>query len=499
MNYQKLLYYLFAAFIIIVSFFLYSSRFYPLLNSDDAINVLMAHYYQLPNDFYCWGQDRGGTLIPLISQIFIRLFHCSALISVSLSNYIILILGYAGLSSLIKSDFHKIILAIIWFLPFQRFVDLLRFPIGVECSLLGFSIILITWFEKGYILRKWYIKHVLLLLIILVGITAVWVSDLAMVSFTVLVFTLFLYNVFRDKRIIIDRIVLFYLIFGVGLCYLFINYARSFAVVKTPHYLSVNGICEIKHALILIKEAFLEVLTFSTTETVVSVYAYLAILFVVAFVGFGVKQRLFVGIHSNKWVMFFLADLAVVFIVFLLSSWVLKNNMGRWYYVATYISVFMAVILVLDNMAKTSTTKFFRWGILLLALVGAISPLHSMKYVYPQTLKPKVDVLGEFKQLGEIGVIAEYWNSYITACPAPDQIIATSNEESGVKSRKMADMVMARENIYVIKDMWMNTFPDTLKQFGHVLLKDGNPFELGGCSVCKYRKAEYYKSLSSHK
>jgi hypothetical protein len=229
------------------------------------------------------------------------------------------------------------------------------------------------------------------------------------------------------------------------------------------------------------------------------VYAYLAILFVVAFVGFGVKQRLFVGIHSNKWVMFFLADLAVVFIVFLLSSWVLKNNMGRWYYVATYISVFMAVILVLDNMAKTSTTKFFRWGILLLALVGAISPLHSMKYVYPQTLKPKVDVLGEFKQLGEIGVIAEYWNSYITACPAPDQIIATSNEESGVKSRKMADMVMARENIYVIKDMWMNTFPDTLKQFGHVLLKDGNPFELGGCSVCKYRKAEYYKSLSSHK
>jgi len=56
----------------------------------------LAYYYQLPQDIYCWGQDRGGTLIPLIAQIFIKLFGCSAVTAVSLSNYLLLIAGYLG-------------------------------------------------------------------------------------------------------------------------------------------------------------------------------------------------------------------------------------------------------------------------------------------------------------------------------------------------------------------------------------------------------------------
>ena len=109
-NFNRLSYYLAVFTIIIISFFLYSSNFYPLLCSDDALNILMAHYYKLPADFYCWGQDRGGTLIPLISQVFIKIFHFSALTSVSLSNYLILILGFLCFSSLFKTKYGKLIL-----------------------------------------------------------------------------------------------------------------------------------------------------------------------------------------------------------------------------------------------------------------------------------------------------------------------------------------------------------------------------------------------------
>jgi len=481
--------------IILLSFFLYSSRFYPLLNSDDALNILVAHYYKLPNDFYCWGQDRGGTLIPLISQIFIKLFNCSALIAVSLSNYLILILGYIGLSSLIKSNYYKIILAIIWFLPFQRFIDIVRFPIGVEYSLIGFSIFLICKLEDNDNLKSLR-KHILLILIVLLFTISVWVSDLAIVSITLLLSTLFLFNFLKNRQFKINKIVLFYTFIGAAFCYIFIKFAKSFAVIKTEKYLSINGISEVKSALLLLKEALWKNLTFSTNEIFVSIYTYLAILFIFFFVYYVLKKKLLTRLISNRWIVFFLADFVVIFTVLLLSSWVLVNGMGRWYFVATYISLSMSIVLSLDSIELSHKIKSLRWGILLLAVIGAISPIYTMKFDRPKSLKPMVDVVGEFKQLGEIGVIAEFWNSYIISCPDPELIKATPNDQSVVRNQEIVDMVFERENIYVIKDMWMKTFPDTLEEFGYVLLKADDQFSLGGCDVCKYKKTKLHKLFS---
>ncbi len=458
----------------------------------------MAHYYKLPNDFYCWGQDRGGTLIPLISQIFMKVFNCSSLISVSLSNYFILILGYIGLSSLIKSNYYKIILAIIWFLPFQRFIDIVRFPIGVEYSLLGLSIFLICKLEYNNNL-KWFIKHILLILIVSIFTISVWVSDLAIVSITILLFVLFLFYFLKNKKFKIDKIVLSYIFIGATFCYIFIKFAKSFAVTKTENYISINGINEVKNAMLLIKEAFWKNLTFSTNETFVSIYTYLAILFIFSFVFIILKKKMFIHLISNKWIVFFLTDFVVIFTVLLLSSWVLANGMGRWYFVATYISLSMSIILALDNIELSYKIKLLRWSILLLAMIGAISPIYTMKVDRPKSLKPMVDVVGEFKQLGEIGVIADFWNSYIISCPDPELIKATPNDQSGVRNQEIVDMVFERENIYVIKDMWMKTFPDTLEEFGYVLLKEGNQFRLGGCDVCKYAKTKTHKIFSLQK
>lgn len=484
-NYRQLSYYVLTVAIVVLSFFLYSSEFYPLLNSDDALNVLMAHYYRLPHDLYCWGQDRGGTLIPLISQLFMRIFHCPALLAVSLSNYLVLILGYIGLSSQIKSNYYKIVLAIIWFLPFQRFIDIVRFPIGVEYSLLGFSLFLIDKLLNGNNLKE-PVKHALFISVIVLFTLAVWVSDLAIVSIFLLILVSFLFFYKNNHKI--SKKALFYLVIGAVSCFSFIKFAKSFATQKTEGYLSLNGVHEIHNALFLIQKSFWEVLTFSTNEIFVSIYAYLAIIFVFSFGLVVIKKKMFRRLVSNPWIVFFMADFLVILTILLLSSWVLANGMGRWYFVATYISLSMAIVLALDGMEMCNTSKILKGGVLLLALIGAISPVYTMKYSNPKTLQPKADVVGEFKQLGEIGIIADFWNSYVTSCPDPEHIKATPHDRSDVRSRELVDMVFEEEKIYVIKDMWMETFPDTLEQFGHVLLKEGDPFRLGGCEVCKYKK-----------
>lgn len=122
----------------------------------------------------------------------------------------------------------------------------------------------------------------------------------------------------------------------------------------------------------------------------------------------------------------------------------------------------------------------------IIVIIGVLSPIYSMKYIYPKHLKPQVEVSSEFLQLGEIGIIAEYWNSYINSCPDPDKIIATSHDKSDVKNPDFVDKVFKRPRLYIIKDMWMETFPDTPNQFGRTLLKKRNSFTIANSRVCEY-------------
>lgn len=487
MDYRKALYYVILTAIVLLSFFLYSSRYYPLLNSDDALNVLMAHYYQLPNDFYCWGQDRGGTLIPLISQVFIKIFGCSALMAVSLSNYLLLVLGYLGLSSLIKSRYYKVIFAIIWFLPFQRFIDLTRFPIGVEYSLLGIAVFLICKIHE-HSLNDGIKKHFLLVLTVLVLILSVWVSDVSLVTIAILLFVLMLFYYVGYKSVKIDKTVVFYVIAGVVACWFFIDYAKSFVESRNARYLIVNDMGKLKTAFMYLGDIFADVLFFKTGEVFVSVYTYLAIVFIVCLTVFLFRKKARNTLIFNKWMVFFAIDTIVIFVVVMLSSWVLASHMARRYFVATYISLSMTVVLILDNLGKCS--KILRYGVLVLALVGAVSPVYTMKYVNPKRLTPMADVVGEFRQLGKIGVIANYWNAYRTSCPDPDMVVATPHDKSFVRNTKLVEMVFERDDIYVIRDSWMPDFSDTLRQFGHILTKVGEPFVIGDCDVCKYEKTE---------
>ena len=124
-------------------------------------------------------------------------------------------------------------------------------------------------------------------------------------------------------------------------------------------------------------------------------------------------------------------------------------------------------------------------------VIGSIGTVYNLNYVWPKSLTPKVEVVGEFQQLGKIGIIAEYWNSYIISCVNPGLIKATPHDKTGcVRNYELVDEVFKQKNIYVVKDMWLETFPDTLIQFNRVLVKDNSEFRIGDCEVCKYRKID---------
>lgn len=489
MNKNQILNIIFFTAIVVISFFLYSSRFYPLLNSDDALNVLMTYYYDLPNDFYCWGQDRGGTFIPLISQIFHKILGFSAVLSVSFSNYLVLLIGYIGFSSLFKNKTTKLLFALLWFFPPIRFIDLTRFPIGVQYSLIGISIYFIN--RINFINKNWINNHLLLICSIISLSISIWVSDLAIVTISVLVIILSFYYFIIEQNKSINKYILIYSAGGIIGISLFIKYAKSFATAVTTNYTKFNNWDTFKGAVNILKEAFLEVLSFKNDELFYSIYVWLAVVFCL-FLAVSYFNKNFIKLlKSNKWISFFIVDFCAIFGVILLSKWVFLNKMGRWYFVTSYISFSLFSLLLFDNIQLGAIKRKVATSLLFLTIIiGSLSTIHYLKFISPKRLSSQIKLRSEFLTLGEIGIIGEFWNSYISACPDPSRIKATAHDKSGIRNQKLVDEVFAQPNLYVIKDMWMKDFPDTLFQFGYMLKKSGNSFRLGDCDVNKYDKVK---------
>jgi hypothetical protein len=181
------------------SFFLYSSLFYPLLNSDNAVTILMVHYFDLPGDLYFWGQDRLGSLIPLLGQIPNKFFGLSPILSESIIHYGILLAGFLAFSTFIRSNFYKTLFAVIWFFPPMRLIDVTQFAFGIHYSLIAIICYLINKLtNKEKILNRLRYYTILSIATLLMIIT-IWVSDMAIVSAGILV-VINLFFFIKNKR-----------------------------------------------------------------------------------------------------------------------------------------------------------------------------------------------------------------------------------------------------------------------------------------------------------
>lgn len=479
--------YIIIGLLFLLSFRFYSSIYYPILNTDNAVTILMIHYFELPNDLYFWGQDRMGSLIPLLAQIPFKIFNISALTSESVVHYLILLLGFLSFSYFIKSKFLKIIFAIIWFFPPMRLIDVTQFSFGIHYSLIGISCYLFDYSRK---IKKHnqFIKYVLILILIAILLSAaIWVSDMAMISvFLFIAVQLYLYVKNNNSIIHIYKNVEFYItIIGVIFCYLFISYAKKTAS-NQQDYSTFSEIETITKTLNIFTNSVLDFFKFKTDEPFTSVYSYLVlVLFILVISQF---KKIRTDTFKNIWFILFLLDALCLFAVIMISKWTYLNGVPRRYFTCTYISFSFTIILILDNINFSKKIQNVT-NILIFTtvIIGGLGALYNIKYIWPKTMKPRVEYSKEFESLGNIGVISEYWNSYITSCTNPELIKATPHDTSwAVRNYKIVDEVFNQDNIYIIRDMWFETFPDTAKQFGRVLIKNGDEFKIGDCKVCNY-------------
>lgn len=465
----------------VVSFFIFSSQFFPLLNSDDAINILMIKDLSLPQDLYAWGQDRGGSLIPILGWPMHHLLGISVVLSESIIHYFFLFIGFWSLSRYISSGLNRIIFAIAWFFPPYWFFSLVRFPFGVQYSLTALALICLIPPKSSFINEKKLHNRILAAIILLT--ISFWVSDLTITSIVAIILITSLNIQWKDISIssILKKRGSYFIIIIFSLSIYFILYAKNHASdVYNYNHDILNNFRQLGDSLKIVFLSFWQIITFKSETIIFSIYCNLSLFLIIMILiikSISKKNRVIIR--------FLLIDGIFLFIIIVLSHWAFLNGVSRRYFTGIYIGITVLILILIDRKNENRKT-FLQQIALATVIIGAISSIHYLKFIYPRSLKPMINVVGEFKSLGDIGVISEYWNSYITACPDPYKITAIPHDSSYNRNPALVDQVLNKPKLFVIKDMWFEKFPDTMNQYGYQLKRIGESFMIGNCCTNEY-------------
>jgi hypothetical protein len=462
--------------------------YFPALNSDDGINILMVHSFKIPENLYFWGQDRYGSLIPLLANPICVFFSIRAEIAESIVHFGILILGFFSLAYFLKTILSKLLFAFVFFFPPYHMIEFFRNNIGLSYCLLGIILYLIAIIKTKEL--EYWKKHFTYFSISTLTLFSIWLSELSAISVVILFFMLLL-DCFRKnksiKSLLLFKTEFIYALFTLFVVIVFISYAK-YKAVKIEAFGGLNNLNEFADSLFILSHSFTDLITFNAKEPATGIYLIILILSVGLF---SIEKKEFKFNFLQKPLLFFLlVECCCIICIILFSKWAYLNNIPRRYFVGSYLFIGLAILIILESsfFLHKKRKLFYKLTLFIIILIGSVGTFYNLLFIWPKTLTPKIKVVSEFATLGNIGIISDYWNSYITACANPKLIKVTPHDKLEMRNKEMTNEVLNKEKIYVISDGWLEEFPDTLNQFNVILVKCQKPFTIGDCNVCLYKK-----------
>ena len=477
------------ALIILLSFFTFSENYYPLLTSDMAVNILMTPSFSLPHDIYFWGQDRSGNLIPMIAHAIYILSGWQPVVIVSIVHYLLLAAGFLALMRFVKSEYSRVILALVWFFPPWHFLEFLLILYGIQTSLVLISL---NFLDRSFTTRVRWKCLAWLSASCFMFIVAVWVSDMALGSLLALILTALLYFFSAakdiDKKISLNGMMVpaILLLTWAVAGYLVLHHVK---VISTPVQNYTEGFlaapASVAATIKAVGVSVLQTLLFSSDSQIESVYAWGLAASLILLV-FSIKKhaRKSQKITENPWLYFFLLEAILTLAAVLLSRWVAANGAGRRYFTTFFMSSWICLILWLENQPKNKWKKSVQIALSVVVIAGSISG--CFRFYYPEIKPSRIRVISAFKSMGDIGIIAEYWNAYMAASPDPVHIKATPHDKDYARNPDMVNEVFEQPKIYLVKDGWLESFPDSIVQFGRMLRKKGGPIHIADDCINRY-------------
>jgi hypothetical protein len=486
--------------LILFSFYNFAPVFFPLLNSDTGVTVLMSQGLALPGDLYFWGQDRGGSLVPLLANVLVEAYKFPPILAVSVVHYFIMIAGFFAMASFFRNRNLKVILVLVWFFPCWHFLDQIMPLFGVQMAMTAFAL---YFLKKTKTAGNHFFNLVWMSLACLSFILTIWVSDLAVVSLIIAALIAFreylpalrkekISFLFRERNTRIQvALVAAWFILGSA----FIIYAKQNAVKSDGYntqYLNHPG--EFLAVIKIILFSVWKVLSFSSENLMESIYAWAIIGGMPIILKLSNTRSHFSDFcSSHKLLVFFALNAIVIFVLLILSHWVYLNGTNRRYFTLVYVTIWIALLLYVDSTG--SHNRQLRMIILVcIALPGAVSSFSN--FYVPERMQSRVTALADFRKLGDFGLISDYWDAYVISSTDPKHIVATPHDKDNVRNHYLPEQVFKMPKLYLARDGWMDSFPDTITQFGHILSRKGSAFKVANIELCQYERVLFKRTFT---
>lgn len=499
----------FAIVAFLLSFRSFAAYLAPSLDSDHAVHILMAYHLKLPDDLYYWGQNRLGSLVPVLSHFLLSLLPISVVEAVSYVQYFLLGLAFICLASLFRHTVSKIIFAFVWFLPLYPFRALLLIaqPYGTQFAFIGLALVMLNKLTDSKEIKP-VTRQLLISLSIASLFISLWVSDLSILPIFLLslIGLKYVYTSIKDSLEPKARMIAWVSLdsFNVltisGLSLLFIRYAKEHAT-PVSKYGAFGTLEQISKVLNRLAVALVRTVTFQNNQPNLSVHAILVFVLLGYMAYLMLSGKLKNDLMAPRWFYFFLVNAIVGFVLLVTSYWVYRYNVNLRYFTFVYVSAWVAVLLFAEGLKGVSLKRIYAF----LLLIALFSCLSLPKSVFSLTRHPpKIQRLEELQTLGHAGFIAHYWNAYILCAVNPALLNCTPFDREGtppclppgepqkkvgfVRCPRCAAEVLASEHIYLLKDKWMDTFPPEIQQFGQCLVKTGEPIDIAGYTMAPYQR-----------
>ncbi len=511
--------YLFALIaVVLTSVRLYSGWFTPILNSDNAVHVLMAQDFSFPEDLYYWGQDRRGSFEPALASLILNglaLFGYSAspLFLLSIVQFSLIAIAFFCLSQFLKRRLSKLIFALIWFLPPMWFQSLLMLaqPYYAQLAFLGLGLRGIVRLEKksiypAQVSNKISAQSLCLISIIVISFfCALWISDLSAFLLLGLCGHLGVSYLssrkgstatkgnhwrFSLRNILEARHGKAFVAIAIWttICICFLNFAKQNSVVTDSYQVLFTTRHELLTSLSRIVNRLWPILTFRADNFFLS----FSLLGLIAVLPSSLRsiwriERRKGWIEAlSSWKIFFLGCSCFLFVFLLVSKWVYLNDTFARYFALPFIVGSLALLMGLED----SPRSYGRPASYVLLLLAFCSTLGFPTYLGPLNVATPVrEKLVGFRDLQNSAFIGDYWTAYLICSVAPDVLSCTPHDKSVVRCPDCVDEVLSedRSRLYLVRNAWFKRFPNEISQFDRRLVRSGSPRTIGGYVLAPYR------------
>lgn len=491
----KALYLITLILIICVSYLSFSPSYLHTFNSDNAIHVLMANDFELPRDLYFWGQDRLGSLLPLCAYILKILIPISAVLAISITHYIFLLVSFVFLSTFIKEIILRVILACFIFLPIGDFNFLILVGHPYSSQLLIGCMFMYYLNKLNCLIKenqdsvsnfKTKLLFYSLMSNVLLSIS-IWISEYSII---LLLFTLIFLVMNSDTRGRIIKmtktklgagVISINIVFGFFGLTLY-NYAKNTASFQdtTYEYLFVRKLPHFIQNATTVIDRIQATLSFRNGENLEGIF----------FLGFTLLILLFLTyliIKSNtlkakKYAIHSIVYTIILGILLLFSSiWMYKNNIRTQYFTPLYILTIVGILIWIQQIKPRIIYK-----LLMVIFVFTCSILNSIEYLKTPS---KINSFSDFKTLNKGILMGDFWTVYLAATASPDSLTPVPYEDQTVRNHSWVDEIFStNERVYITENyLPMSGLNNIIYHFGYILTKTNKSFKLSETTLHEYQ------------